>query len=361
MKKVVTILGARPQFVKSSVVSRSIKKHAPNIEEIIVHTGQHYDDNMSAIFFNELEISKPDYNLNIGSATHGCQTGEMLIAVEKVLQDVKPDLVLVYGDTNSTLAGALAAAKLNIPIAHVEAGLRSFNRKMPEEVNRVLTDHMSSILFAPTKNAVNNLLREGIGKSAIHLVGDVMYDAALLYGKKADQKSKILETLKVKDKQYILTTVHRVENTDNHVNLKAIVDGLILLSKNMSVVFPLHPRTKLALEKNNLFERVVENIRTISPVGYLDMMVLEKHAKTIVTDSGGVQKEAYFYRVPCITLRTETEWIELVNCGWNRLIDPGKFGELYCQAEDNFMGDNVELYGGGSAADKIIRLLNDYI
>ena len=361
MKKVVTILGARPQFVKTSVVSIAIKKHAPNIEEIVVHTGQHYDDNMSAIFFDELEISKPDYSLNIGSATHGRQTGEMLIAVEQVLQDVKPDLVLVYGDTNSTLAGALAAAKLNIPIAHVEAGLRSFNKKMPEEINRILTDHMSSILLAPTENAVNNLLNEGIDRSKVHLVGDVMYDVALQYSEEAEQKSKILEVLGVKDKQYILATIHRAENTDNYINLQAIVDGLISLSKNITVVFPVHPHTTVVLEKIDFLRKVTQNIRMISPVGYLDMMILEKHAKTIVTDSGGVQKEAYFYRVPCITLRNETEWVELINNGWNRLIEPEKFGELYYQAEKGFVGNNVELYGDGDAACKIVRLLDAYI
>lgn len=358
--KLVTVIGARPQIIKAVVLSRLFVGYG-NIQEVMVYTNQHYDDYMSTIFFDEFNLPQPDYSLNIGSASHGRQTGEMIIAIEKVLQEVRPNLVLVYGDTNSTLAGALAAAKLNIPVAHVEAGLRSFNKKMPEEVNRVLTDHMSSILFAPTKNAVNNLLKEGIDESAIHLVGDVMYDAALLYGKKAEQKSKILETLGVKDKQYILATVHRAENTDDYINLKAIVDGLISLSKNISVVFPLHPRTKLALEKNNLLELVVKNIRTISPVGYLDMMILEKHAKTIITDSGGVQKEAYFYRVPCITLRNETEWVELIDAGWNRLINPEKFGELYYQAEQGFVGNNVELYGDGDAAYKIVRLLDAYI
>jgi UDP-GlcNAc3NAcA epimerase len=360
--KIVTIVGARPQFIKAAAVSRVLKV-TEQVDEILVHTGQHYDDNMSEIFFRELEITKPHYTLGIGSGTHAYQTGEILKGIENILLAEKPELVMVYGDTNSTLAGALAAAKLNIPVAHVEAGLRSFNKTMPEEINRIVTDHLSSVLFAPTDTAVENLLHEGIAKEKIHLVGDVMYDAALYYGHKAEEQSNILRDLQLNSKQYVLTTIHRASNTDKAINLKAIVDGLLFLSKVIKVVFPLHPRTKSSLEKNNLIEQVNKNLLVIPPVGYLDMIMLEKHAKTIVTDSGGVQKEAYFYKVPCVTLRDETEWVELIDTRWNVLVSIGASGNIFNEiilktVDQAKAGKNVALYGSGKAAFDILQIIS---
>jgi len=319
--KIATVVGARPQFIKAAVVSRALRV-TPGVEEISIHTGQHYDRNMSDIFFKELEIPKPDYYLGIGSGPQGAQTGQMLERIEQVLLAVKPDCALVYGDTNSTLAGALAAAKLHIWIAHVEAGLRSFNRRMPEEINRVLTDHAADLLFAPTEVAVENLRREGIPESRIHLVGDVMYDAALYYGSKAAQQSRILQKLGLETKGYILATVHRAENTDNPRCLRAISEGLGAVAEEVPVVLPLHPRTRAAMEREGLLGGISRHIHLIDPLGYLDMVMLEKNALLIATDSGGVQKEAFFYRVPCVTLRGETEWSELVEMGWNRLVPP---------------------------------------
>lgn len=354
--KILTIIGARPQFIKAAVISRALPTSANQINEIIVHTGQHYDGNMSEIFFNELDIPKPNYTLRIGSGSHAYQTSEILKGVEKILIEEKPNLAIVYGDTNSTLAGSLAAAKVNIPIAHVEAGLRSFNKTMPEEINRIVTDHLSSILFAPTETAIKNLHKEGIASNAIHMVGDVMYDAALYYAGKAEMQSSILKNLRLCAKQYVLATIHRASNTDDVLKLKAIVAGLISLSKYVKVVFPLHPRTKNSLEKNHLLEEANKNLLIIPPVGYLDMILLEKNAQTIVTDSGGVQKESYFYRVPCITLREETEWVELVETGWNRLIAPEEFKILFTAALTEFSGKNKELYGDGKAANRIVNL-----
>ncbi|MFM7580366.1 MAG: non-hydrolyzing UDP-N-acetylglucosamine 2-epimerase, partial [Microcystaceae cyanobacterium] len=301
--KIVTIVGARPQFIKAATVSRVLRS-TPHCQEILVHTGQHYDKNLSDIFFEELEIPKPDYHLGIGSGSHGQQTGRMLEAIENVLLTEKPDGVLVYGDTNSTLAGALAAVKLHIPIAHVEAGLRSFNRQMPEEINRVLTDHSSDLLFAPTIAAVNHLKKEGIDPQKIHLVGDVMYDAALFYGKKGDRPSSVLQTLlktlKLEPQNYILATIHRAENTDRQQRLTAIFEAFQQIAKTIPVVMPLHPRTQKFLHDYQL-EILTQNLTLIDPVGYLDMVQLEKNARLIVTDSGGIQKEAYFYQVPCLT------------------------------------------------------------
>jgi len=319
--KTISIVGARPQFIKAAAVSRVLQK-TQGVREVLVHTGQHYDANMSEVFFEELEIPRPDYNLGIGSATHGAQTGRMLEAIEEVLLREKPDWVLVYGDTNSTLAGALAAVKLHIPVAHIEAGLRSFNRRMPEEINRVLTDHASDILFAPTKAAVENLRREGISEEQIQLVGDVMYDAALYYGKKAECQSQSLNRLGLKPKEYILATIHRAENTDDPRRLRAIFEGLAEVDQEMKVVLPLHPRTRVVLVEVGLYDKVARSVCLIEPVGYLDMVMLEKNARAIATDSGGVQKEAFFHRVPCLTLREETEWVELVDLGWNCIIPP---------------------------------------
>jgi UDP-GlcNAc3NAcA epimerase len=314
--KILTIVGARPQFIKLAPFSKVLRENG--INEIIVHTGQHYDENMNDLFFKELEIPEPDYNLGIGSGNHGEQTGRMLIEIEKVILKENPDLVIVYGDTNSTLAGALAASKLHIKLAHVEAGLRSFNKRMPEEINRVLTDHVSDILFCPTQTAVENLKNEGITKG-VYLVGDVMFDALLHFSKISDMKSNILERLNIKPKEYYLATIHRAENTDNYERLKNI---LIAFSKmDEKVVFPIHPRTRKMISYYGLGDLLEnDNVKVIDPVGYLDMLKLEKNAKAILTDSGGVQKEAFWLKVPCITLRDETEWVETVNLGWNRLV-----------------------------------------
>lgn len=357
--KIVTIVGARPQFIKAAAVSRVLRK-TQGVREVLVHTGQHYDANMSEVFFEELEIPRPDYNLGIGSATHGAQTGRMLEAIEEVSFKEKPDWVLVYGDTNSTLAGALAAVKLHIPVAHIEAGLRSFNRRMPEEINRVLTDHASDILFAPTKAAVENLRREGISEEQIQLVGDVMYDAALYYGKKADCRSQILNRLELKPKEYILATIHRAENTDDPQRLRAIFEGFAEVAQEIKVVLPLHPRTRAALVEVGLYDKVARSICLIEPVGYLDMVMLEKNARAIVTDSGGVQKEAFFYRVPCLTLREETEWVELVDLGWNKLIPPCSARDIAIGMLDILsapQGVEAEPYGEGFTGEKIVSVL----
>lgn len=317
--RVVNLVGARPQFIKAAVVSRVLRA-TPGMDEVLIHTGQHYDSNMSAVFFEELEIPTPNYHLGIGSGSHGGQTGRMLEAVEGVLAEVEPDVVLVYGDTNSTLAGALAAVKLHIVVGHVEAGLRSFNRSMPEEINRVLTDHASDLLFAPTADAVENLRREGLIGHRVQLVGDVMYDAALYYGAKADGRAGVLRRLGLEPKQYVLATVHRAENTDHRARFAAIMQGLMAVAREVAVVLPVHPRARKALEATGLLERVESGLHMIEPVGYLDMIVLERNARLIATDSGGVQKEAFFHHVPCVTLREETEWVELVKLGWNHLV-----------------------------------------
>ncbi len=349
--KIATIVGARPQFIKMAPVSKELRKCC---DEIVIHTGQHYDYEMNDVFFKDLNIPKPDYNLGVGSGTHGYQTGEMLKRIEKVLMNEKPDLVLVYGDTNSTLAGALAAVKLHIPVAHVEAGLRSFDRRMPEEINRVVTDHISDILFAPTKTAVSNLRKEGIEKG-VYLVGDVMVDALLENIKIAERKSKILEKLGIKSKEYLLVTVHRPENTDNKKKLKSIIDALI--DSGEKIVFPAHLRTLKALQKYNLLDTInkSKNITIIKPVGYLDMLVLEKNAKKILTDSGGVQKEAYILKVPCITLRESTEWVETLEDGWNVLV--GSNNEKILNAIRNFepsVENHANRFGDGRTANKIV-------
>jgi UDP-GlcNAc3NAcA epimerase len=357
--RIFTVVGARPQFVKAAVVSRHLRA-AHGVTEILVHTGQHYDEGMSDIFFQELEIPPPDHHLGIGSGLHGSQTGRMLEALEQVLLATRPDRVLVYGDTNSTLAGALAAAKLHIPIDHVEAGLRSFNRAMPEEINRVVTDHLADLLFAPTETAVANLRREGVAEAHIHRVGDVMYDAALHYGALATERSRILETLGLESKSYVLATVHRAENTDNGGRLQAIFEGLALGAPALPILIPLHPRTRVALLREGLMARLPAGFRLIEPVGFFDMVVLEQHARLIATDSGGVQKEAFFYRVPCVTLRTETEWTELVALGWNRLVPP-ESAELVAagvqRALSTTEGRDGSPYGEGDAAHRIVELL----
>jgi UDP-N-acetylglucosamine 2-epimerase len=314
--RVVSVVGARPQFIKLSPLSKELrKKH----REIVVHTGQHYDYELSRVFFSQLSIPKPDYNLGIGSDEHGAQTGRMLKGVEEVLLFEKPDLVLVYGDTNSTLAGALAAAKLKIPVAHVEAGLRSFKKSMPEEINRVLTDHVSSLLFCPTATSVKNLKREGITKG-VHLVGDVMYDSLRANLAVAEKRSGIIKKLGLKKGGFYLITIHRAENTDEEGNLRKITR--IVTGLDERVVFPIHPRTRKKLLEFRLLDEMLaqDGLLLIDPVSYLDMLVLEKNARYVLTDSGGVQKEAFFLKTPCLTLREETEWAETLEGGWNEIV-----------------------------------------
>lgn len=353
MKTIVTIVGARPQFIKVAPVSRALRD-VGNITEILVHTGQHFDTNMSDVFFEELGIARPDHNLEVGGGGHGTMTGLMMQRLEPLLQELHPDYVLVYGDTNSTLAGALTAAKLHIPVAHVEAGLRSFNRAMPEEINRVVVDHLSSFLFASTDAAVANLNREGIASGKIHQVGDVMFDAALFFEARAKKRS-ILTELNVEPHCYVLSTLHRAENTDDPERLAMFVTALEKVAMQLPVVLPLHPRTHRALSQHGLkFDRV----RTIDPVGYLDMVALESGAAVIATDSGGVQKEAFFYEVPCITLRGETEWLELLELGWNELAVGGA-SEIAAQiiAAIGRQGSAASPYGSGKAAQEIAALL----
>ncbi|WP_057977293.1 non-hydrolyzing UDP-N-acetylglucosamine 2-epimerase [Caloramator mitchellensis] len=349
--KILTVIGARPQFIKAAPVSREIRKQH---KEIIVHTGQHYDENMSSIFFDELDIPKPDYNLNVGSGNHGNQTGNMLIKIEEVILNEKPDAVLVYGDTNSTLAGALAASKLLIPVIHVEAGLRSFNKAMPEEQNRVLTDHISDLLFCPTETAVKNLKNEGIEKG-VYNVGDVMFDSILYNIEIAKEKSNILDRLNLASKEFILVTIHRAENTNYKDKLTNIFNAL--KDSGEKVILPLHPRTKKFLADYGI--DVGENIEIIEPVGYLDMIMLESAAKKIVTDSGGVQKEAYFLDVPCVTMRRETEWVETVKDGWNILVDSDY--EKILDAINNFEPKTKKsnYFGDGKASEHIAELLKN--
>ncbi|MBM2814549.1 MAG: UDP-N-acetylglucosamine 2-epimerase [Ignavibacteria bacterium] len=357
---IATIVGARPQFIKASVVSKKIKEYA-DLKEIIIHTGQHYDYGMSEVFFDELEIPHPDYNLNIGSGKQGEQTGKMLEKIESLLLELKPDLLVIYGDTNSTLAGALASAKLHIPIAHIEAGLRSFNKKMPEEINRIVADHCAEFLMAPTQTAVNNLKNEAISENKIFLTGDVMYDSALFFGKLSDTKSTICNTLNLENNNYILATVHRQENTDDNENLRIIFSAFIEISSQIPVILPLHPRTKKNLQRIGMND-FGNNLKIIDPVGYLDMIQLEKNAKLIATDSGGVQKEAYFYKVPCISLRTETEWVELVESGWNKIVPPKDINFVVEEIRKslNFVQRDYQyFYGKGDAAGEIVEIISN--
>lgn len=346
----VTIVGARPQFIKAAPTSRELRARH---QEVLVHTGQHYDYGLSQVFFDELEIPAPDVNLGIGSGRHGQQTGEMLIAIEKVLLETSPDWVLVYGDTNSTLAGALAASKLHIPIAHVEAGLRSFNREMPEEINRVLTDHVSELLLCPTETAVDNLRSEGIVRG-VHHTGDVMYDAVVYNRTLAAARSRIVEDLGLRPGAYLLATLHRPANTDHPDRLRAILGAFRRIGE--AIVFSCHPRTQKALREQG--QEVPPNVRLIEPVGYLDMLQLESQARAILTDSGGVQKEAYFCGVPCITLRDETEWVETVGAGWNQLVgaDPEKI--VAAVTHLTLPTERPAFFGDGQAARRIVELLD---
>jgi UDP-GlcNAc3NAcA epimerase len=397
--KIFTIVGARPQFVKAAMVSRAIAAHNANpaadllptafrpspITEVIVHTGQHFDDNMSQVFFDELEIPKPDYNLGIGGGSHGQNTGRMIEAIENVLMDEKPDWVLVYGDTDSTLAGALAAVKLHIPVAHVEAGLRSYNRRMPEEINRVLTDHTATLLFAPTSTAIENLRREGFTNIAqngslyqpsqplqpvqpsplVINVGDVMYDAALFYAAKAEESGQIIQSLGLTPKNYVLATVHRAENTNDPQRLTAIIAALTEIARDLPVILPLHPRTRKMLETlptstPSPTASRPSPLACIDPLGYLDMVMLEKNAALIVTDSGGMQKEAFFHGVPCVIPRMETEWVELIELGWNRLASPDSAQAIVKVAREAMSSKpagDARPYGKGKSAYLVVKVL----
>jgi len=355
MKCVVTIVGARPQFIKAAAVSRFLRVHA---EEVLVHTGQHYDEKMSEIFFTELGIPKPDHNLEIGSGGHGAQTGAMLMAIERLLVAKKPDWVLVYGDTNSTLAGALAACKLGIPVAHVEAGLRSYNRTMPEEHNRVLTDHCSDLLLCPTRTAVDNLAKENVIRG-VHVVGDTMLDMVRAFSGRAKEQSTILDRLELQEKKFLLATLHRPYTVDDVHVLSSVLESFVSLGE--TVVFPVHPRTRKNLETRapELLKQLTKSkIRLIDPVGYLDMLRLEQSARLIMTDSGGVQKEAFFLAVPCITLRPETEWVETSQSGWNRVIgtDPSRIKDAV-QNADWPVGEPPPVFGDGRAGEHIVNLL----
>ena len=350
MKKIVTVVGARPQFVKAAVISRLIKsEYADEFEEILVHTGQHYDENMSDIFFSEMDIPRPDVNLHVGSGSHGAMTGRMLEKIEGVLLTEKPDLLLVYGDTNSTFAGAFAASKLHIPVAHVEAGLRSFNMAMPEEQNRILTDRISNLLFCPTQSAVDNLAHEGL-REGVYRTGDIMLDASLYY-----RKTLSMENDMVPAESFVLMTLHRAENTDDPRRLKGIVDAVNALESHRFVL-PLHPRTKKYLEAASL--SFADHVKLIDPVGFGGMLALESACDFILTDSGGVQKEAFFFRKPCITLRDQTEWVETVEAGWNVLVG----------AETQTILDAVQalatpaewptLYGSGRTGQEILDTIS---
>ncbi len=371
--KIVTIIGARPQIIKAAALSRAIKTHYANeIQEIIVHTGQHYDDNMSAVFFDELGIPRPDYNLHVGSASHGVQTARMTEGIEGILLKEQPDFIVLYGDTNSTLAGAVAAAKIHIPIAHVEAGLRSFNKAMPEEINRIVCDHCATLLFSPTQAGVENLQREGfalnneppytIDNPKVYHCGDIMYDNSLYFAEIAETKTNIINKLGLKDRPFILATIHRDTNTDQPERLNAIFMALIQLSEECPIVLPLHPRTSKLL-KTNLDEDLQKqifnntNISLIPPVSFLEMIALERHASLVMTDSGGVQKEAYFFKKPCIILRPETEWIEIVQTGNAILADANesRIMQAWQHFKDNPPTKFPEIFGDGHAAEFILN------
>lgn len=362
--KIVTVVGARPQFIKAAAVSRAIAEYNaaaqdqnPTIHEVIIHTGQHFDENMSDIFFDEMQIPRPDYHLEINSLGHGAMTGRMLEKIEEVLIKEQPDWVLVYGDTNSTLAGALAAKKLQIKVAHVEAGLRSYNMAMPEEINRILTDRISDLLFCPTETAVKNLEREGFRTFPCCIVktGDVMQDAALFYRDTAARKSDIISRLGLSAKSFALCTIHRAENTDAPERLATIVDALNDITEEMDVILPIHPRTRKIMEVRGLDTKCI----IIDPVGYFDMIQLLEHTRIVLTDSGGLQKEAFFFAKPCVTLRDETEWVELVDGGFNQLAgaDSHRIRQHFAALSQSTTNYSVDLYGKGMASKNIVELL----
>jgi len=360
--KLVTIVGTRPQFVKAAAVSRAIAQTKGGgvgaITELVVHTGQHYDEELSRIFFDQLGVPEPFRCLNVGSGTHGVQTGEMMMRIETLLLEERPDAVMVYGDCNSTLAGALAAKKLALPLAHVEAGLRSFNRAMPEEINRIVTDRIADVLYCPTEAAANNLALEGLA-GAGELVGDVMYDCVLLFAERARRESRILERLRLGPKEFALCTIHRAENTDSPDRLSRIVAALQAISNTLPVILPLHPRTRQAMQRVSAVD-AASRLRLIGAVSYLDMVMLESNARVILTDSGGVQKEAFFHRVPCVTLREETEWPETVALGFNRLAgaDPARIERAFAEAiGTETRSPKANPYGQGDAAQRIARSL----
>jgi len=362
--KLVTIVGARPQFIKASALSRAIaSNNADNtslkINEVIIHTGQHFDQNMSDVFFNELDIPRPDYNLGINSKSHGAMTGQMLEKIENILLKEKPDRVVVYGDTNSTLAGSLAAAKLLLPVAHIEAGLRSFNMTMPEEINRIISDRLSDLLFCPTDTAVANLSKEGI-IAGVFNVGDVMFDISLFLREKA-LNAYSLANWDVREKEYALCTVHRQENTDNKERLENIFKALHQISSTVEVLLPLHPRTRIKLSEHKL-EHLLEGIRVLEPLSYLAMLRLEISAKAIFTDSGGIQKEAFFYRIPCLTLRDETEWLETLDNGRNTLCgaDYATILECWGKISEIPAAETSIPYGDGTAAQKILSIITEH-
>ena len=378
--KIVTIVGARPQIIKAAALSRVISKNFQNIKEIIVHTGQHYDKNMSDVFFTELEIPKPQINLKVGSSSHGAQTALMIEKIEKVIQEYSPDAVVVYGDTNSTLATAIAASKLHIPIVHIESGLRSFNKKMPEEVNRILCDHVSTLLFSPTKSGFNNLLNEGFSKEYsnnaspdhpnIYHCGDVMYDNSLYFSNLSDENSDILEKLKLRNEKFILATVHRNDNTDSKIKLTDLFSTFLEITEihQLKIILPLHPRTSKMMEQlldSKLLKKIQESnlLTIINPAGFLDMIALEKNAELIITDSGGVQKEAYFFKKPCIILRPQTEWVEIVETKSAVISDTNS--KIILEATERFLSNPdlefPEVFGNGNAASFIAQeMLNQF-
>lgn len=358
--KIVTVVGARPQFIKAAALSRVIRdSYSDKICEVLLHTGQHYDDNMSKVFFEELDIPRPKYNLEISGGLHGAMTGRMLAGIEDVLLQERPDLLLVYGDTNSTLAGALSAVKMHIPVAHIEAGLRSFNMRMPEEVNRILTDRVSSQLFCPTETAVNNLKSEGICQG-VHNVGDVMYDASIFYSERARQKSNVLQKFGLQTGSFVLATCHRSENTDSPQRLASIINALARIANQLPVVLPLHPRTR-KLIKDYGQENLLNKLIVTDPLPFLDMLLLEQSSRLILTDSGGVQKEAFFYGVPCLTMRDETEWVETVDLGWNQLVgsDTDLIVTMALKLIKDFASGGAigKPYGDGNAAENIVNML----
>jgi UDP-GlcNAc3NAcA epimerase len=379
--KIITIVGARPQFIKAAAISRAIRKsYSDKIEEIIVHSGQHYDDNMSRIFFDEMEIPEPKFNLEVGSGTHGYQTAEIIRFTEKVIVEEKPDIVLVYGDTNTTLAGALAASKLHIPVAHIEAGLRSFNKSMPEEINRIVTDHVSTLLFSPTGTGIKNLAAEGfdtgelapysIDHPGVFQCGDVMYDNVIYYSHLAESKSHVLDDLKLNGKDFVLCTIHRDSNTDSSERLSKILTSLDQISRDKQIVFilPLHPRTIKMLPvmvADDLKDRLDANpyLRMIGPVTYFDMLLLENQCRMIITDSGGVQKESYFFRKPCLVLRSESEWKELIELGTAAIVDadPKMIKEGFLRYYNNPPEQFPAIFGDGHAAEFILDKLANFL
>ena len=350
--KIISVDGARPQFIKCFPISRELQKIHTHV---LLHTGQHYDYDLSKIFFDQLDIIEPKYNIGVGSGTHGEQTGKMLIGIERILLKENPDLVLVYGDTNSTLAGTLAAVKLHIPVGHIEAGLRNFDNALPEEINRIIVDHSSDFLFVPTKTAMNNLKQEGITES-VYLTGDVMYDA-LIYSLGIAEKSKILEKLNIKPNEYFLTTFHRPSNTDDVKNLSSILEALSEMDEE--VVFPIHPRTLKFIKRYGLKKKIKENILLIKPMDYINFLWLEKNAKKIITDSGGIQKEAYLLKVPCITLMESTSWIETMEDGWNTLVGTDKEMIIKMAKSCKPVDKQQHNFGGGKASKKIGEIINN--